>query len=273
LRFRIDIATIHGMTSNSLKSKRALITGASAGFGEACAHAFAAAGADLELWARRADRLQAVQKSVLSSHPVHVNVREIDVRDRDAVTAAVADTYAAGRHIDILLNNAGLAAGLDPIHEGDYEDWDAMIDTNLKGLLNVTREVLPHMVASNSGHVINIGSVAGYIPYPRGNVYSATKFAVRGLTESINIDMYGTRVRVSSVDPGAAETEFSVVRFHGDADRAEKVYDGFTPLSAADVAGAVLYVASAPEHVNITKVVMMPTAQRNPYLIHKESPR
>jgi serine 3-dehydrogenase len=193
------------------------------------------------------------------------------VRDRDAVKAAVVDLYAAGRHIDVLINNAGLAAGLDPIHEGDYEDWDAMIDTNLKGLLNVSREIMPHMVARNAGHVINIGSLAGYIAYPRGNVYCATKFAVRGLTESMNIDMYGTNVRVSSVDPGAADTEFSTVRFHGDEDRARKVYDGFEPLTAEDVADAVLYVAAAPGHVNVAKLVLMPTAQRNPFLIHREA--
>ena len=259
------------MHSPGLKSKRALITGASAGFGEACAHAFAAAGADLELWARRADRLDGVRRSVLASHKVDVNVREIDVRDRDAVKEAVSEAYAAGHHVDILVNNAGLAAGFDPIHEGDYDDWDAMIDTNLKGLLNVTREVIPHMVARNAGHVINIGSVAGWIPYPRGNVYSATKFAVRGLTDSINIDMFGTNVRVCSVDPGAAETEFSLVRFHGDEERAGKVYDGFKPLTAEDVANAVLYVATAPEHVNVTKLVIMPTAQRNPYMIHRDT--
>jgi 3-hydroxy acid dehydrogenase / malonic semialdehyde reductase len=258
------------MNPDSLRSKRALITGASAGFGEACAHAFAAAGADLELWARRADRLNEVRRAVETAHKIDVNTREIDVRDREAVREAVQDLHGAGHHIDILVNNAGLAAGFEPIHEGDYDDWDAMIDTNIKGLLNVTREVLPHMVARNAGHVINIGSVAGYIPYPRGNVYSATKFAVRGLTESINIDMFGTNVRVSSVDPGAAETEFSLVRFHGDEARANKVYDGFKPLTAADVAGAVLYVATAPAHVNISKIIMMPTAQRNPYLIHRE---
>ena len=145
-----------------------------------------------------------------------------------------------------------------------------MIDTNLKGLLNVTREVLPDMVKRNSGHVINIGSVAGYIAYPRGNVYGATKFAVRGLTEAMNIDMLGTKVRISSVDPGAAETEFSTVRFHGDEARAKKVYDGFQPLTSEDVADAVLYVAGTPEHVNITKLVLMPTAQRTPFHIHRE---
>ncbi|HET6463739.1 MAG TPA: SDR family NAD(P)-dependent oxidoreductase [Candidatus Krumholzibacteria bacterium] len=259
------------MDTLRLKGKRAVITGASAGFGEACAHALAAAGADLELWARRADRLDAVQHAVQGAHKIQVHTRAIDVRDRDAVRETVQETFAAGRHIDILVNNAGLASGFDPIHEGDYDDWDAMIDTNLKGLLNVTREVLPHMVARNAGHVINIGSVAGWIPYPRGNVYSATKFAVRGLTDSINIDMFGTNVRVCSVDPGAAETEFSLVRFHGDEERAKKVYDGFKALTAEDVANAVLYVATAPEHVNITKLVIMPTAQRNPYMIHRDT--
>jgi len=259
------------MNPSALKGKRALITGASAGFGAACAHAFAAAGADLELWARRTDRLDDVRKAVAAAHRVDVHTRPIDVRDRAAVQEAIQETVAAGRHIDILVNNAGLAAGFDPIHEGDYDDWDAMIDTNIKGLLNVTREVLPHMVARNAGHVINIGSVAGWIPYPKGNVYSATKFAVRGLTDSINIDMFGTNVRVCSVDPGAAETEFSLVRFHGDEERAGKVYDGFKPLTAEDVADAVLYVATAPPHVNITNLVMLPTAQRNPYMIHRDT--
>jgi 3-hydroxy acid dehydrogenase/malonic semialdehyde reductase len=260
------------MNSHSrLKGKRALITGASAGFGEACARAFGAQGANVELWARRQDRLDALRAEIAREYNVDVNTRSVDVRDREAVKAAVVELYGAGRHIDVLVNNAGLASGLDPIHEGDYDDWDAMIDTNIKGLLNVSREIMPHMVARNAGHVINIGSVAGYFAYPRGNVYSATKFAVRALTEGMNIDMYGTRVRVSSVDPGAAETEFSVVRFHGDEDRAKKVYDGFKPLTAGDVADAVVYVAGAPDHVNISRLVMMPTAQRNPYLIHRES--
>jgi serine 3-dehydrogenase len=253
-----------------LKNKRVLITGASAGFGAACARAFAAQGSHLELWARRRERLQSLRTDIQKAHDVQVEIDAIDVRDRAAVKEAVAAMYGAGRHVDVLVNNAGLAAGLDPIHEGDYDDWDAMIDTNIKGLLNVSREVMPHMVARNAGHVINIGSVAGYIAYPRGNVYSATKFAVRGLSEGMNIDMYGTRVRVSSVDPGAAETEFSVVRFHGDETRAQNVYDGFEPLAAGDVADAVVYVAGVPEHVNVSKLVMMPTAQRNPYLIHRD---
>jgi serine 3-dehydrogenase len=186
------------------------------------------------------------------------------------VGAAVATLRETGWIPDVLVNNAGLASGLNPVHEGDYDDWDAMIDTNLKGLLNVTREVLPLMVERDCGHVINIGSVAGYIAYPKGNVYNATKFAVRGLTEAMNVDLFGTRVRMSSVDPGAAETEFSIVRFHGDEERAKHIYDGFQPLTAEDIADAVWYVANAPDHVNVSKLVMLPTAQRNPYLIHRE---
>ena len=257
--------------NDRLKDKRVLITGASAGFGAACAMAFAARGAHLELWARRGERLEDLRAEVAKAHRVDVHTLVIDVRDRNAVKEAVADLYGAGRHVDVLVNNAGLAAGLDPIHEGDYEDWDAMIDTNLKGLLNVSREVMPHMVARNAGHVINIGSVAGYFAYPRGNVYCATKYAVRGLTECMSVDMFGTKVRISSVDPGAAETEFSLVRFHGDEERANKVYEGLQALSAEDVADAVVYVAGAPEHVNVSKLVLMPTAQRNPYMIHRET--
>jgi len=178
----------------------------------------------------------------------------------------------AGVSPDILVNNAGLASGLSTIFEGDFDDWDRMIDTNVKGLLNVTRAVLPLMVERDSGHVVNIGSVAGRVAYPKGNVYNATKFAVRALNDAMNIDLVGTRIRVCTVDPGAADTEFSKVRFHGDGERARGVYKGFTPLSAGDVADAVMYVAGTPEHVNITDVVIMPTAQRNPYLLHREEP-
>ena len=257
-------------TTNRIEKKNVVITGASAGFGEACARAFAAAGCALELWARRRDRLERLEAELEDRHRVPVSVRAVDVRDREAVRAAAQALRAQGWIPDVLVNNAGLASGFDPIHEGKYEDWDAMIDTNLKGLLNVTRELLPMMVERDAGHVINIGSVAGYVAYPKGNVYNATKFAVRGLTEAIAVDLYGTNVRVSSVDPGAADTEFSVVRFHGDEPRARKVYDGFQPLTAEDVADAVVYVANAPAHVNIAKLVLLPTAQRNPYLIHRK---
>lgn len=255
---------------NRLEQKNVVITGASAGFGEACARRFAACGSHLELWARRHDRLERLRGELEDRHGVTVGVRAVDVRARDTVRAAAQELRANGWIPDVLVNNAGLAAGLDTVYEGSYDDWDAMIDTNLKGLLNVTREILPMMVERNAGHVINIGSVAGYIAYPKGNVYNATKFAVRGLTEAIAVDLYGTRVRVSSVDPGAAETEFSLVRFNGDDTRARKVYDGFQPLTAEDVADAVVYVANTPPHVNVSKLVLMPTAQRNPYLIHRQ---
>jgi len=257
-------------TENRLEGKNVIITGASAGFGEACARLFAARGARLELWARRHDRLARIKGELEDRHGGEVSMRIVDVRDRKAVRAAAEVLRAVQWIPDVLVNNAGLASGLAPIHEGDYDDWDAMIDTNLKGLLNVTREILPMMVERDSGHVINIGSVAGYVAYPRGNVYNATKFAVRGLTEAMAVDLYGTQVRVSSVDPGAADTEFSTVRFHGDEDKARKVYEGFQPLTAEDVADAVVYVANAPAHVNISKLVMLPTAQRNPYMLHRK---
>jgi NADP-dependent 3-hydroxy acid dehydrogenase YdfG len=255
--------------TNRLEGKNVVITGASAGFGEACAHAFASRGANLELWARRGDRLERLKAEVEGRHRAAVCVRALDVRDREAVKQAAVELRAREWAPDVLVNNAGLASGFEPIQEGRYEDWDVMIDTNIKGLLNVSREMLPMMVERDRGHVINIGSVAGYMVYPKGNVYSATKFAVRALTEGMNIDLFGTRIRVSSVDPGAAETEFSAVRFHGDDARAKKVYEGFEPLSAADVADAVVYVANTPPHVNIARLVVMPTAQRNPYLIHR----
>lgn len=255
---------------NRIKDKRALITGATSGFGEACARGFAAGGANLVLWARRQDRLEKLKSELESQHGVAVRIDVVDVRDREAVLALGEDLSSAGAAPDILVNNAGLASGLGTVQEGDFDDWDRMIDTNVKGLLNVSRAILPAMVERNSGHVVNIGSIAGRVVYPKGNVYNATKFAVRALNEAMNIDLFETNIRVCSVDPGAAETEFSEVRFHGDKERAKKVYDGFEPLSAADVADAVLYVVNTPEHVNITDLVIMPTAQRNPYLIRRE---
>jgi serine 3-dehydrogenase len=257
-------------TINRLENKHVVVTGASAGFGEACARLFAAYGASLDLWARRQERLERLKAELEDRHGRDVWIRAVDVRDRAAVKAAAEALRNEERIPDVLVNNAGLASGMELVYEGNYEDWDAMIDTNLKGLLNVTREILPMMVERDAGHVINIGSVAGYIAYPKGNVYNATKFAVRGLTEAIAIDLHGTSVRVSSVDPGAAETEFSVVRFHGDDERAKKIYDGFQPLTAEDIADAVVYVANAPAHVNVSKLVVLPTAQRNPSLIHRK---
>ncbi len=255
---------------NRVKNKRVLITGASSGFGEACARAFAAHGAKLILWARRLEKLETLKSELEGAFGAAVRVDGIDVRNRRAVEACAGEIIGSGQAPDILINNAGLASGLDTVQEGDFEDWDRMIDTNVTGLLNVSRYFIPPMVERNNGHVVNIGSIAGHVVYPKGAVYNASKFAVRALSEGMNLDLVGTRVRVSSVDPGAARTEFSEVRFHGDKNRAAGVYDGFEPLTAEDVADAVLYVVNTPEHVNITDLVIMPTAQRNPYVIHKK---
>ena len=255
---------------NRLTGKRILITGASSGIGAACARRFGEAGASLALWARRGPRLEALASELSSSHGVEVRVAEVDVRDRDVVSAEVATLLEDGWVPDILLNNAGLAAGLATVQEGDLEDWDRMIDTNVKGLLFVTRGLLPAMIERGVGHVVNIGSAAGHQVYPKGNVYSASKFAVRALTEGMNLDLAGTPLRASSVDPGLVHTEFSSVRFHGDDEKAESVYRGFQPLSAEDVADAVYFVVNAPEHVNVADLHLLPTAQRNVYVVHRE---
>lgn len=253
----------------NLHNKLVLITGASSGIGEACARRFAAEGARLILWARRVERLDRLADAIEAEHGGHAHVAAVDVRDRDAVNAAVQAVTETGDVPDVLLNNAGLASGFDRLHESDPRDWDAMIDTNIKGLLNVTRAVLPHMVRRNTGHVVNIGSTAGHLTYPRGNVYAATKFAVRALNEGINLDLAGTAIRVSSVDPGYVETEFSVVRFHGDEERARKVYEGFQPLSGEDVAEAVVWVTNRPAHVNVVDLILVPTPQRNVYVVDR----
>lgn len=255
---------------NRLQGKLALVTGASAGIGEACARAFADRGCRLVLSARRLDRLELLARELREAHGVSVRVDALDVRDRAAVEGWIATLAADGAVPDVLVNNAGLSRGLAPFHEGDVDGWEEMIDTNVKGLLYVSRAVLAHMVARGSGHVIHIGSTAGDIVYPGGHVYNATKFAVKALSEGMNLDLVGTRIRVSSVDPGMTETEFSEVRFRGDRERAAAVYHGLTPLTAADVADVVCYVASAPEHVNVFRTVMYPTDQRNAYVLHRD---
>ena len=255
---------------NRLAGKRVLITGASAGIGEACARHFAAQGTHLLLSARRLDRIVSLAAELADRHGIETHTAVLDVTDRSAVAQYVDDLVGEGLIPDVLVNNAGKAKGLDTLQEGDLDHWDEMIDTNVKGLLYVTRAVLPHMVARDSGHVINIGSIAGRWVYPKGAVYNATKFAVRALSEAMNIDLLGTQIRVSSVDPGLAETEFSEVRFDGDSDRAASVYSDTVPLTADDVADAVIYVANAPPHVDIFNLVMMPTVQRYPGYIERK---
>ncbi len=246
-----------------IAGKLALVTGASSGIGLSCANRFAQDGANLVLWARRKDRLDRAAEEVRKEFGVTVRVAAVDVRDRAAVNRAAEALARDGTVPDILLNNAGLAAGLAKLHEGDPDDWDRMIDTNVKGLLNVSRAILPHMVKRGTGHVINIGSTAGHWVYPAGNVYNATKYAVAALTEGMSVDVAGTRVKVSSVDPGHVATEFAEVRYHGDKERVKKLYEGFRPLSPDDVADAVAYVANLPEHVNILDLIILPAAQRS----------
>jgi len=254
---------------NRLIGKRVLITGASAGIGEACARAFAENGANLVLAARREERVGQLAQTLTRAHGVDVRAYRLDVTDRAAVDEFVQGLQEEDQLPDILLNNAGKAVGLDKLHEGDVEDWEDMIDTNVKGLLYVSRAIIPYMVARDSGHVINIGSIAGRWVYPKGAVYCATKFAVYALTEGLSMDLMGTRVRVSSVDPGLVETEFSQVRFHGDAKRAKTVYADTTPLTGEDIADAVIYVANTPEHVDVLNVVLMPTVQRHVTMVHR----
>ena len=253
-----------------ITGKLVFITGASSGIGAACARRFAEQGARLVLWARRRDRLERLATELGEGQRSAVSVAQVDVRDRAAVQREAEALVKRDGVPDVLLNNAGLASGLSKLHEGDFEDWDRMIDTNIKGVLNVSRAILPHMVARRTGHVVNIGSTAGHMVYPGGNVYNATKFALRALNEGMNLDVAGTAIRVSSVDPGFVETEFSEVRFHGDRERAKAVYKGFTPLTADDVADTISYVVNLPPHVNILDLVMMPTAQRNIYVVDRE---
>lgn len=251
-----------------IAGRTALITGASSGIGAACARRFAREGARLVLWARRLERLETLAAELRAAHGTDVRVARVDVRDRAAVDAAAA--ALAGVAPDILLNNAGLAAGFDPLQSGDPDDWERMIDTNVKGLLWVSRAILPLMVARGTGHVVNLGSTAGHWVYPKGNVYNATKFGVRALTEAMNLDVAGTAIRVSAVDPGYTETEFADVRFDGDRERAQATYRGFTPLSADDIADVIAYIVNLPPHVNILDVLIMPSAQRSMFVIDRK---
>ena len=254
---------------NRIRGKTAIVTGATAGIGEACAHALAAMEVRVVLTGRRSERLQALAREIARTSGLEPVTATFDVRNRAEVDEFVARLESEGVAPDILINNAGLARGLDTVQEGKHDDWDDMIDTNIKGLLNVTRAILPGMIARDSGHVVNLGSIAGHWIYPKGAVYCATKFGVRAITQGANIDLLGTRVRMSSVDPGMVETEFSLVRFHGDDERARTVYEGVDPLKAEDIAEAVCYVLNTPPHVNVQQMLIMPTVQRSPYAMDR----
>jgi len=253
-----------------LKEKIVFITGASSGIGAATALAFAAEGARLLLAARRAGKLAEVESLALERGASAVHSISLDVRDRRAVQDAIDTLPPEWAQIEILVNNAGLSRGLEKLYTGKIEDWEEMIDTNVKGLLYVSRAVVPGMVVRGHGHVVNLGSTAGEITYPNGAVYCATKAAERAINDGLRQDLLGTPVRVTTVDPGMVETEFSVVRFHGDADRASSVYKGIKPLSPEDVADAILWAASRPAHVNIARILLTPVQQANSLLFHRD---
>lgn len=250
-------------------SKIVFITGATSGIGEACARKFAEGGYDLILTGRNVKKLVAVQKE-LEALGRKVKTLVFDVRDAVAAKEAVESLEDEWKNIDVLINNAGLALGLEKEYEGDLDDWNTMIDTNIKGLLTMTRLLVPAMIERNEGHVINVGSVAGDAAYANGNVYCATKAAVKAITDGLRIDVAESAVRVTNLKPGLVETNFSNIRFHGDNERADNVYKGITPLTGADIADVAFYAASAPKHVQIAEVLILATHQASGSVIHRE---
>lgn len=252
--------------------KIALITGATSGIGSATAHKLAQNGFNVIITGRRNDLLDNLKKELGIKYKADVFTMNFDIRDQKAIDRLIDEIPEKWRKIDVLINNAGLAAGFNPIQDGDLDDWEQMIDTNIKGLLYITRKVAPIMIANCHGHIVNIGSIAGKEVYENGNVYCATKAAVDALTKAMRIDLVDYNIKVTSIDPGAVITEFSLVRFKGDKDRAAKVYDGFTPLFAEDIADAILYVITRPPHVNITDMLITPTAQASMHKFHRVIP-
>jgi len=258
--------------SISLADRTVLITGASSGIGAACAHSFAQAGAQIILSARRKEKLQTLANTLSEAYGTRTLLLPLDVQKPDAVSKAVQAIPDDWKNIDILINNAGLSRGLDKQYEASLQDWEEMIDTNVKGLLYMTRAIAPGMVQRNTGHVINIGSIAARYTYPGGSVYCATKAAVKVLTEGLKIDLLGTPIRVTNIEPGLVETEFSDVRFRGDTQRAENVYSDMTALTPDDIADSILFAATRPAHVNISEIYLIPTDQSSGTLIHRSKP-
>jgi serine 3-dehydrogenase len=253
-----------------IKNKIVFVTGASSGIGQACARIFAKNGAKLLLCARREDRLKNLAQELKSNYSADSHIFRLDVRDRKSVDQTIDALPEEWKKIDILINNAGLARGLSKLHEGSIDDWDEMIDTNVKGLLYISRKIIPGMVDRNRGDIINIGSIAGHEVYPGGAAYCASKHAVDAVTKGLRMDLLGTPLRVCTVDPGLVETEFSLIRFHGNKDRADNVYQGMNPLTGDDIAETVFYCASRPSHIQIAEVIMFPTAQRSATLVHRD---
>lgn len=253
-----------------MKNKIIFITGASSGIGEACAEIFASHGAHLILSARRQDRLQTLAEKLSKQHQIKTFCLNLDVSDKKAVSKIPQQLPKEWQPVDVLINSAGLALGLDKISEGNFDDWEQMIDVNLKGLLYVTRTLLPSMIERKQGQIINISSISGRQTYSGGGVYCATKHAVNAITDVLKKETLGTNIRISSVEPGAVETEFSEVRFKGDKTKAKKVYEGYTPLSAKDIADAVYYCAACPPHVNIREILILPTASAGMGQTYKE---
>lgn len=253
---------------NRLEGKWALITGATAGIGKATAELFAESGVKLVITGRREGRLEKIKTQLEEEHGVEVETASFDVSDRAACQSFASEL---SHPIDILVNNAGLAKGVDAVYDADLDDWDTMIDTNVKGLLTMTRLISPRMKERNSGHIINIGSIAGHESYPGGSVYCSTKHAVKAFTEATKKDLHGTNVRVSMVSPGLVETEFSEVRFKGDKERADEVYDHMNPLVAQDIAEIVHFTANRPPHVNIMDTIVFPTAQSSSTMVHRDN--
>ncbi len=249
----------------------AMITGATSGIGEATAHLLAPHCQQLILNGRREERLQAMQKELSAQHKCEILLAPFDVRDREALLAWFDKEQKSLQNIDVLVNNAGLARGTEPLHKGVWEDWEEMIDTNVRGLLAMTRQIVPTMVSNKRGHVINLGSVAGRWTYPGGGVYCATKYSVRALTEALRMDLIGTGVRVTNIEPGMVETEFSQVRFR-DNDKAQQVYKNMHPLSAQDIAETILWSLQRPRHVNIQEIVIFPTDQAAIRDVHRGNP-
>lgn len=251
-------------------AKIALITGSTSGIGAACADTLAAQGYDLILVARRENLLETQSQELATKHGVKIKKIQADVRDKENINYVLEILPAEWKNVDVLVNNAGLSQGLDPIDKGDTDDWDRMIDTNVKGLLYVTKVVATWMVERKKGHIINIGSIAGKEVYPNGNVYCATKHAVDALNKGMRIDLLPHGIKVTAINPGMVETEFSIVRFKGDENRAKKVYDGLEPLIAQDIADAIWYVVSRPAHVNISDMLIMPTAQASGTIVKRD---